>query len=192
MRRETLDNAALRPLARADSGTAIVRARSAPEENPRGRTPSPSPRLAQNDHRNDKDDSAFDSAVAVWKRLVDVMQASWSGDQDSGDHKVSEYLSAPRVNDAAAAPSEQLNNTVAAAGVEGPLVSPRLQRPAHEQHYRALAALRSLLSAQELHRTTVVEQEHGQTHDAHLVEMRLRQGRVRRLRALKMASSYDA
>ena len=112
-------------------------------------------------------------------------------DQDSGDHSARQYLSTPRVNDAAAVPLELHTDTVAAAGVAGPLGSPRLQRPAQEQHDRHLAALRSLLSAQALHRTAVVQQEHWQTHDAHLVDTRLRQGRVRRLRAPKMAS-YEA
>ena len=92
-------------------------------------------------------------------------------DQDSGDHSARQYLSTPRVNDAAAVPLELHTDTVAAAGVAGPLGSPRLQRPAQEQHDRHLAALRSLLSAQ--------------------VDTRLRQGRVRRLRAPKMAS-YEA
>jgi hypothetical protein len=84
--------------------------------------------------------------------------------------------------------SEELLNVDMAATQLG---SPRLQQPAKEQHDRPLAALRFLLSAQALHRTAVVQQEHWQTHDAHLVDTRLRQGRVRRLRARKV-SSYDA
>lgn len=251
MKRETLDNAVPRP---ADGRTAIVRARSAPDEKPG----------EQNDHRKDKEDSATSERtqkqpwqIQVLRELLlrdellnvaepDVAasgapdlaaslgslrpprksgnnrgathygtasphepcqplkplpfvlaalsargQSPAPPDQDSGDHSARQYLSTPRVNDAAAVPLELHTDTVAAAGVAGPLGSPRLQRPAQEQHDRHLAALRSLLSAQALHRTAVVQQEHWQTHDAHLVDTRLRQGRVRRLRAPKMAS-YEA